>query len=971
MKWTSLSHWLAATSLLSSVHGQNEWPVHDNGLNEVVQWDHYSVLVNGQRFFFWTGELHQWRIPVPELWEDILQKLKAAGFNGIAIYEHWGWHAPNNETLDFTSGAHNFLPIFDLAKKIGLYVVYRPGPYSNAESNGGGLPGWLTTGEYGALRDPDPRYTAEWSRYWEQVADLVKPHLVTNGGPVIMWQLENEYGHQFLDPDLKTPNQSAIDYMETLNDYTRGWGIDVPFTANNPNMWTRAWSKDYSNVGGEVDMYDISPTQPSFLMEFQGGAYNPWDGPAGGCLENMDATWVNLFFRHNIAQKVVAVNVYMAYGGTNWGNIAYPSVGTSYDYSAPVHENRLIGDKYSETKLFGLFMRVARDYAKVNRVGLSTAYSTDPSIFTTELRNPDTNGAFYVVRHDYSPSKEITQFRLHVTTSIGNQTVPQHGNITLNGTESKILVTDFPIGSSGKKLVYSTAEILTISDLHDRQVIVFWAPSGETGELLLKGAKEVEVKSGQDITFQTSTPDGLVVAFNVGETPGVLEFDNGVQAVIVDRQTAYRFWAPTLESNPFAWENQTVIVNGPDLIRDAKIEEDVLYLHGDWSIQRDVEIWAPSTVKKVHFNDKEIKVEETNYNSLAGVLEEAEATIESVQASLPGLTEWKVADGLPEAALDYDDSRWTDADHMTTSHPVPPDTYPVLFADEYGYQAGNLLWRGRFDATGTEVPSAVYLRVIGGLGFGWSAYLNGNFLGAWQGGMKNKTGDLTLEFRNTTLHKDQENVILVIQDTMGKEQREGALDPRGILNATLITAAGSPKNFTSWKIAGNAGGNHLLDPIKGTYNEGGLHAERLGWHLPGFDDSNWELGQPSDGFKGATARFYRTVVPLHLPKGYDISLAFELNHPTRAKLRAQLYVNGYQFGRIIPFFGNQIEFPVFPGILDYDGDNTIGLSIWALDEAGGAVDIQLKVLGVHRSSLDVFFDGEYLRPKWTDRSEYA
>lgn len=410
---------------------------------------------------------------------------------------------------------------------------------------------------------------------------------------MIFWQLENEYGVQFLNPDLRTPNQSAINYMELLDKNHRGWDIDVPFTANNPNMWSRSWSKDFSDVGGEADVYgldhypacwtcnldqclavngavepytvfdyythfmEVSRTQPSFLMEFQGGSFNPWDGPAGGCGENMGPDWVNLFFRHNLAQKVTAVNIYMLYGGTNWGNIGFPEVGTSYDYSSPIHESRLIGDKYSETKLFGLFMRVARDFAKVERVGNSTDYSTDSTIYATELRNPDTNGAFYVTRHEYSPSTEHTEFRLHVSTSIGKLTVPKFGSITLNGIQSKTVVTDFAIGSSGKKLIYSTAEILTISDLLDRQIIVFWAPEGETGEFLLKGASKVNVAKGCGLASKVSGEDGLTVAFTVHEKPLLLDFDNGVQAVIVDRDTAYRFWAPTLDNSPLAWENTT------------------------------------------------------------------------------------------------------------------------------------------------------------------------------------------------------------------------------------------------------------------------------------------------------------------------------------------------------------------------------------------------------------------------------
>ena len=140
---------------------------------------------------------------------------------------------------------------------------------------------------------------------------------------------------------------------------------------------------------------------------------------------------------------------------------------------------------------------------------------------------------------------------------------------------------------------------------------------------------------------------------------------------------------------------------------------------------------------------------------------------------------------------------------------------------------------------------------------------------------------------------------------MGKDETSAALNPRGIVNATLIGGG----NFTSWKVAGNAGGENNIDPVRGPYNEGGLHGERLGWHLPGFDDRKWASGNPETGLSDAGANWYRTVVPLDIPSGIDVSLAFVLGSPAGSKLRAQLYVNGYMFGKYIPYIGNQITFP--------------------------------------------------------------
>lgn len=139
----------------------------------------------------------------------------------------------------------------------------------------------------------------------------------------------------------------------------------------------------------------------------------------------------------------------------------------------------MIGDKFNEGKLFGLVLHVARDFVKVNHVGNSTERTTDNDISTSELRDPDTDAAFSFVRYQDSTSAAGTKFRLMISTQAGNLMVPHSGSITLKNRESKVLVSDFRIGSSGKKITCATMEILSVVDLGDRQVAVFWAPHGE------------------------------------------------------------------------------------------------------------------------------------------------------------------------------------------------------------------------------------------------------------------------------------------------------------------------------------------------------------------------------------------------------------------------------------------------------------------------------------------------------------
>jgi hypothetical protein len=392
-------------------------------------------------------------------------------------------------------------------------------------------------------------------------------------------------------------------------------------------------------------------------------------------------------------------------------------------------------------------------------------------------------------------------------------------------------------------------------------------------------------------------------------------------------------------------------------VRSATIRgNSTLALTGDTANTTAIEVFTSKHIDRLTWNGKTLQTSKTAYGSLTAHIAGLNLTIQ-----LPSLDSWKVQDSLPEKLANYVDSgdAWVEADHLTTPNPTKPDTLPVLYVDDYDFHNSFHLFRGYFNGSAT----AVKLAVQGGLAFGWSAWLNGEFLGSYLGNTTLSTGNLTLSFANGTIHNNGTNVLLVAQDNTGHDLRAGAVLPRGILSASL---EGSAK-FHSWRIAGTAGGDKTqLDPIRGSLNEGGLAAERLGWHLPGFDDSTWDLSSPSVGFKGAGIQFYRQVFPLDVPEGLDVSLAFILGATGSKKVRVQLFVNGYQYGKFNPLVGNEVRFPVPPGVLNYAGENTIGLSVWAQSEEGAAISISLEKEYVVGSSWSSRFDSEYLRPGWTD-----
>ena len=223
-----------------------------------------------------------------------------------------------------------------------------------------------------------------------------------------------------------------------------------------------------------------------------------------------------------------------------------------------IGESRVIGDKYQETKIFAQFLRVARDLTKVDLIGNSTQYASTPAIYATELRNPDTNGAFYITIHTSSPSTDLTPFKLYVSTSVGNLTLPQRASdVVLNGRESKIIVTDFGVGN--KTLIYSTAEIFTVSTQDNLPLVFLWLPAGESGEFLFSGVSSSSLlkSAGCSNVQSTKSNGGLLVSYTQSVGSCVIKFDNGYRFVLIDRSTAYATWVPSTSTDPYTPENST------------------------------------------------------------------------------------------------------------------------------------------------------------------------------------------------------------------------------------------------------------------------------------------------------------------------------------------------------------------------------------------------------------------------------
>ncbi|MET7737466.1 beta-galactosidase [Streptomyces sp. NPDC005402] len=390
-----------------------------------VSLDGYSFLVDGKRTYLWSGEFHYFRLPSPDLWRDIFQKMKAAGFNSTSLYFDWGYHSPKPGVYDFT-GVRDADKVLDMAEEAGLYVIARPAPYINAEVDSGGLPGWLTT-KAENNRSDDPRFLQYADEWLTQIDKIIARHQLTNGtGSVIAYQVENEYYNG---------SAAARSYMQHLEDKARADGITVPLTGNNngtfnsgagaldvdgPDSYPQGFDcSNPSKWNGVPDIsYDHPAGKPLYSPEFQGGAFDPWGGPGyDKCAELINDQFANVFYKQNIAVGATAQSFYMTYGGTNWGWLSMPQNYTSYDYGAAIRETRQLDPKYDEDKLIGYFTQSVAPLTKTDAI--RTTPPDDSAVVDTARMNPDTKTQFHVLRHGNSTSTAID--RTHIALDFNAQ----------------------------------------------------------------------------------------------------------------------------------------------------------------------------------------------------------------------------------------------------------------------------------------------------------------------------------------------------------------------------------------------------------------------------------------------------------------------------------------------------------------------------------------------------------------------
>ncbi|KAH7719945.1 Protein T19B10.3 [Aphelenchoides avenae] len=329
-----------------------------------IDYDNDQFLKDGKPYRYISGEIHYFRIH-PSLWNDRLKRYRAAGLNAVQVYVPWNFHEPTPGMYNFAN-ERNLTEFVLLAQKNELDVLLRIGPYICAEWENGGFPWWLNHLPQVKLRTSDNAYISAVRRYLNTLLQVIDPLTYKNGGPVIMLQIENEYGSvgicdkpylRFLRDEVraKLGNDTVLYTTDGIDDGMVECGsvegvyptIDFGTHINVTNAFAA--------------QRKIAPKGPLVNSEFYPGWFMQWGGSVPYKSPDAMMDSIREMYAHN-----ASFSIYMFHGGTNfgfwngaqqWGNHGAwggtkATMTTNYDYSAPITEAGQIREHFLEVRKF-------------------------------------------------------------------------------------------------------------------------------------------------------------------------------------------------------------------------------------------------------------------------------------------------------------------------------------------------------------------------------------------------------------------------------------------------------------------------------------------------------------------------------------------------------------------------------------------------------------------------------------------
>jgi len=530
---------------------------------DIIRYDSDCFTIRGVDTFIFSLECPYPRVR-PSAWADRLSKIRQAGFNTVDSYVFWNYHERTPGQFDFSELEH----FLDMAQKFGLFVILRPGPYVDAEFERGGFPAYVIARRI-QVRSMHPESLAISKHWYDHVLPVIKRYQITEGGPVIMMQIENEIDFT----DVPLPEQR--EYIRFLAQLAWQGGIDVPLISNvssvvrdrsDPDMarildacdfyprWSFLTDNELPKPGTPMTMEEKvglsdravqaslrkmraeEPAAPLSVAELGTGYYSKFEGKLAEDEDGADATELNALTKTILSQGVTYFNYYLGWGGTNfdWGA---KTVTTTYDFAAPIREGGGLWEKYYVVHGVGACLKLFGSLLTRSRMVADGARSTHPDV-TLVCRQAHGSALLFVRANTESEH----HFSLNVSDprSASRFNVPLHGQLTIGPRAMKIMPVQVELG--GPTWHYSTAEVLAQGRHGRENFVLIYDDIGSLVEFAVAADRAHDVRGDTEYVMWDQARAALVVGVRLGAAPLSLRIADGVRVIGLPRDMALRSW---------------------------------------------------------------------------------------------------------------------------------------------------------------------------------------------------------------------------------------------------------------------------------------------------------------------------------------------------------------------------------------------------------------------------------------------
>jgi len=816
--------------------------------------------------------------------------MRQAGCNFISTYVPWNWHEPEEGRYLWDKGRD--LDLFlKLCQKHNLYVVLKPGPYICAEWDFGGFPDWLLARDI-KLRLPDTEYLALVERWFRVVARIIKPHLFTRGGNIILFQLENEYDHLMEEGDLRLSKEEARRYLLSLLVIARRCGIDVPAFTNEgsfirgteiidtrtfyPNIpWIWLWEFDYFERLMEEAKKE-QPDKPILVLELGTGWFAQFAQPF------YEGPWklLNAALKSVLIRGASLVNMYMFTGGTTfpyWGCKGdFGGIGstTTFDFGrSPIREWGELDEKYYLARTVGLFLKsfpqlitqteMAPEAAffisggerirvlEADKVQDATSFAGSyEKVLVLERGGPP--GGLLLVRNLEDAVKKVAISYTSPRENIKKR-LPEEGYLKLPPYFTALLPLDVAIPGTNLLISHTTSELLTTKKIGDKQVVILYTQTGIQGEIILKG-KNLKVKALEG-KVEVKRDDSSIRLFYTPEGIKLVEIDEEILLLLLDSDWAGRVWLL----------DDSIMLTDLYYIKEIKEGPKEILLKGEArdKIESKTRIFTFSKPKKIKVNGASIPF---NYQEARKSLKfnwriEEEGNPVSIKWSQ---AYWRYKSDSEEKRVGYDDRDW-----LILKEPISLEKARLFGHGYFWYRTEFLLPKGVSEvkmgiATGFD---RVYL------------YLNGAFV--WRG-----IGQIELEV--TSYLKPGKNLLAISCENAYHTKahpHEGAIKKYSGIYKPI-------------RLKGKVNNEVWEKEIRKFKVKKDLSGIRKGYHKSEYSDKEWMRVKEGEkyvcGENLGNLVWFRRGFKYKKKEGWTAPLKLVI---PQAEERCHLYLNGQALGR--------------------------------------------------------------------------